>query len=480
MGGHDAGLGEALTPYTPATSLLTPGRIGQAAWSAALTKHVRGFEANQISDAYHREAPKYGINPDLALAQAVVECAWFTDHLWTERSNPCGLGITERGVLGKDYGTPLNGILAHLQHLCCYTHTAAACPVVHDLSIADDRHKFHDGQPRLSHLQEPPPGRQWATGPGYVGKILAIANAILAASDAPGATEGATMPKIARICLAAGHANSDGGNPFERVTTGRLTPAIARACQALGMDVRVVQQGDPCQDFAGGIWDVARRVVEWHEQGWTPDIFLETHTQGVNNTAVRGVFGIWPDWGTDVDADAAGFLIPEAVKRISAATGIPIWSNGKMSERQTGVGLQGSRLGILNKTAPLAATTTRLLIEYGAHSNPTDAKIHRTDAFYTQAAQATAEAFAAFLGLPTRPVTVLTEPQHPPKVDGAEVNYYINKLGEPVVEINFGGTAKRIVGVNLADIGVSVIGTDDATYDRSLQAGAFKPYSRRQ
>jgi hypothetical protein len=40
-----------------------------------------------------------------------------------------------------------------------------------------------------------------------------------------------------------------------------------------------------------------------------PDIFLETHTQGVDNPAVRGVFGIFPDWAPDIDTDARGTLI---------------------------------------------------------------------------------------------------------------------------------------------------------------------------
>jgi len=81
-----------------------------------------------------------------------------------------------------------------------------------------------------------------------------------------------------------------------------------------------------------------------------------------------------------------------------------------MSERQTGVGLGGSRLGILNKTAPIAGHCTRLLIEYGAHSNRADFAIHRSEAFYEAAGRATAEAFAAFLGLPL----AVVEAQAPP------------------------------------------------------------------
>ncbi len=216
--------------------------------------------------------------------------------------------------------------------------------------------------------------------------------AVLAALAGWGVAGGtAPMPRIA---LAAGHHNTDGGNRFEYDTVGRLTPAIARACRARGMDVRVVQGGDPCDDYPGGIWDVAAQVVRWADEGWVPDVFLETHTQGVGNTSVRGVFVIYPDWDGDLDTDTRDRLGPLVVRKVRDHTGIPIWSNGLMSERRTGVGLTGYRLGILNRTAAIKGTTTRLLIEYGAHSNPEDARIHRTDAFYEGAARATAEAFA--------------------------------------------------------------------------------------
>lgn len=470
-----------MTPYTPQSSLLSPGRIGQARWSAALHEGSQNRtegpplareEAQRIADLYHWAVRGLGLNPDLALAQACEECAYFTSDRWRRQHNPCGLGITDSDVPGHDFISAANGIQAHLEHLCCYAYRADECPAPHNPRTGlDIRHHFHDGDPRLSHLQEPKPGRRWAEKPGYVARILAICNRLLASPDAPGQAGETKMPKIA---LAAGHANTDGGNAFERVTTGRLTPAIARACAALGMDVRVVQQGDPCKDFAGGIWDVARHVVKWSEEGWTADIFLETHTQGVNNTAVRGVFGIYPDWGTDVDGDARDRLIPDAVRRISQATGIPVWTDGLMSEKETGVGIGGSRLGILNKTAPLAATTTRLLIEYGAHSNPADAKIHRTDAFYEQAAQATAEAFAAFLNW--------TPPDHRTTTPTDAGTYTVTQTaeGRTVLTIDFGGVATETLGVALADVGVTVRNAAGKKYSRSVQGGVFGEWVRHE
>jgi hypothetical protein len=45
---------------------------------------------------------------------------------------------------------------------------------------------------------------------------------------------------------------------------------------------------------------------------------------------------------------------------------------GAMSERNTGVGGQGFRLGIFRVTEAIKATSTRLIIEYGAHDIESD------------------------------------------------------------------------------------------------------------
>lgn len=199
-----------MAPYAPSTSLISPGRIGRAGWYDAISKHADPTESGIVVGIYHDEAPKLGLNPDLAIAQAIVECAWFTSDLWRQRRNPCGLGITGAGVLGKDYGTVRNGITAHLHHLCCYAYTLATCPVQH-VGTPDPRHDFHDGNPRLSHLQEPPPGRQWATGPAYVAKILAVANALLLAQ------EDGMAPTIEQHLTPVNHWEGRSGNPVEAI-----------------------------------------------------------------------------------------------------------------------------------------------------------------------------------------------------------------------------------------------------------------------
>lgn len=201
-----------------------------------------------------------------------------------------------------------------------------------------------------------------------------------------------------RIALAAGHHNRDGGNALEYAQTGKLCYAVAVACRALGMEVRSFTPGDGLGTRADGIWDLAREVVAAARDGWRPDIFLEAHTEGAGPTA-RGVFAIYPDWGDDVDVDVRDRLGPAAARAIAAATGLPVRGDGVLSERATGVGLTGYRLGIFGQTVPIKATCTRLIIEYGSHDSAADLALINAPGFYNKAGRATAQAFAEFLGV---------------------------------------------------------------------------------
>lgn len=141
-----------------------------------------------------------------------------------------------------------------------------------------------------------------------------------------------------------------------------------------GCDVRIITPGDGVGEFPGTVYDVGEQVVIWHRQGWLADVFAELHT----NDGARGVFAIYPDWGTDVDVDVRDRLGPDLARRVSRVTGLPIWGNGTMSERKTAVGSQGFRLGIFRATAAIKATCTRLILECGAHTQPADLAILQT------------------------------------------------------------------------------------------------------
>jgi hypothetical protein len=222
-----------------------------------------------------------------------------------------------------------------------------------------------------------------------------------------------TNPMPARpihVALSAGHHNTSGGNATEIKQTGPLTVAIAKACRARGMDVRVIQSDDGMGNFPGSLSAAAAQVVEWDRSGWTVDVFLENHTEGSSGT--RGAFAIYPDWSPDIDGDVRDVIGPAIVKRLQASTGMPIRrigaAVGVMSERQTGVGAQGDRLGVFRVTESLRDHTTRMIVEFGAHDNNADLAIFNAPGFLDAAGRAVADSFADFYDVPP-PAPVVDE-----------------------------------------------------------------------
>jgi hypothetical protein len=216
---------------------------------------------------------------------------------------------------------------------------------------------------------------------GYLAEVLAGMNA-----DADMNLE-APVARSFHLALSYGLINTSGGDALEKEQTPLIGTAVRDACRARGLEVRVVQD----ERGAGLSLDgVAQTVVDWHQAGWPVDLYLEVHTEGGGR---GGVFGIYPDWDGDYDADAER-IARDAATRISAAVpGLGVRGGGAMSERNTGVGGQGFRLGIFRVTEPLKATSTRLIIEYGAHD--IDSDYRAVMANIPGCANATAEAFAS-------------------------------------------------------------------------------------
>lgn len=204
--------------------------------------------------------------------------------------------------------------------------------------------------------------------------------------------------KLVRLALSSGHHNTDGGDPFEVSQTGELCAAMAKRARELGIDVRVVQPDDGRGMVPYGLQPVAQKVVDWSNAGWTPDYYFETHTEGGGGT---GVFVIYPDWSGDVDTDTRDVLGPAIARAVAKATGLGLGAGGDgvMSERYTGVGAGGSRLGVFLRSAPLAASTTRGIIEFGAHDKQPDVSIQKSAGFFAKAGAAAAEAIAAHAGI---------------------------------------------------------------------------------
>jgi hypothetical protein len=176
--------------YSTESSFLELPVGTQQLWANGIRPH-NPTQADAIAVAYFHFGAQIGLNADLALAQACHESAWFTARRWREQFNSCGLGVTSDDAPGATFTSIEDGIMAHLEHLVCYT-MATDPPVIAEWGLLDPRHDFHDGMPRVGDLVRPE--RKWAVpGDGYAAAIVAIAN------DVIGGTTMTVLPTEAEI-----------------------------------------------------------------------------------------------------------------------------------------------------------------------------------------------------------------------------------------------------------------------------------------
>ena len=145
----------------------------------------------EIAKAFFKLAPKYGIDPTMAISQSILETGWFKyagSAVKPEQHNYCGLGVTSTGVEGGKFDTIEDGVTAQLQHLYAY-----GCKATLSETIIDPRFKYVTRG--IAPYWEQLAGR-WAV-PGFDGtdaeaaikagttygqKILKIRNGLLAVS----------------------------------------------------------------------------------------------------------------------------------------------------------------------------------------------------------------------------------------------------------------------------------------------------------
>ncbi len=311
--------------------------------------------------------------------------------------------------------------------------------------------------------------RDWAArmlGPKYAGRGLTTVRGVLPvyapASDgnAPEAYIAAVLARIDQwvpestgkgpsvaplIAISAGHRNKQRGDAFEMEQTGPLARAVGDACAALGMRVVHLTPDDGLGMSPLSLDAVAAQVTRLSPR---PDIYLETHTEGGGGT---GVFAIYPDAPGDVDTDVRDRLGPLVARAVAAATGLGLRRGGVISERETGVGADGSRLGVFRATAPVKADVTRLIIEYGAHDKEPDLTIASRPGFAERCGQATAAAFAAFLGW-RAPDTADKGPVPAPSADPGFPGALQPDGTSQLNGVDFGGTLVRVEWVELGGV----------------------------
>ena len=206
------------------------------------------------------------------------------------------------------------------------------------------------------------------------------------------------MTRKLRILLVQGHRNTSGGNPAEIAITPMAARAIQRALRAAGHTADMLQNDNDW--FAGSLDAVGREVVRRHDAN-PYDIMLDIHFEGdANNT--RGVFAIVPDGdglrtfspysGTDsMASNPLDVRYAEAIAAsVSESTGLPLRRTGVvrpgvMSEKQTVVGGQGSRLAMFGYTARVRHRMVRLVLELGNIRG--DAAVIYAPGFYDRAAR---------------------------------------------------------------------------------------------
>lgn len=247
-----------------------------------------------------------------------------------------------------------------------------------------------------------------------------------------------TLPAIV---ITAGHrSDADTGNPAEKARTPMMARAYKAAFEAAGFPTYYWQSmdGDTRPDQSpGGLDGVGRGVGRLMASIPGPSILLDLHFEGA---AARGVFAIVPDvtglrtavaggapaddtWSKNSDDVALARLTS---KYIADATGLPLRATtepGVMSERATGVGGQGWRLGMFAYTAAVRARSQRLVIEHGNLSSAADLKIIDSPGFADKCAASALRAVRERYNVgAVPPAPVYVEPGPIPAEQGVDAN----------------------------------------------------------
>lgn len=230
-----------------------------------------------------------------------------------------------------------------------------------------------------------------------------------------------------RYIISAGHRNTDRGGAHREIDwTYPISVKLKDAIHRRGGKAWIIQEedgdNDPSFSIGRGLQNVARLCVDLDRAVGGTDAYISMHYEGVSNTAVRGFFAIFPDspqGGVDVRANnTLDYRLAQVLAKHVEKTGMPkrtgwVVEPGVMSERQTGVGGQGYRLGEFVGTLGFRDRVPRLILEAGAITNPQDAKLLWDEAWQNKYVEAIVdgleEVFGKFSGKP--------EPAPDPKPD---------------------------------------------------------------
>lgn len=397
----------------PDDRLISPtrGTIAQVvSWCETLSRGVDGFLGDYLREVY-RLAPLIGIDASITIAQSAHECfnpqtgkPW--DSYWYRaRGNVAGIGITGTPSQDAQSRTWTNGTDAarsQLAHLLVY----AVGPVeaakrwadaVPDQSIVevDPRYSAYVsayGNTAAAETIAELTGR-WAVDPDYAAGVCARGNAIY--PTIPNQTTGGpTVPsKRPVIVIDAGHRSTDrSGNPAEMSMTDDLAVAYCAAFRAAGYEAywwqRDLDKDSDPDETVGTLTTVSVGIGAYLAKLAAEErdsVLLSCHYNGAHSplhvivpdvgNLTPGIAGGAPRDDTAVNNGLDVRLAREIASRAKAA-GLGTLFTGKlglpglMSEQETGVGLDGWRLGLFAGTAKARAKAVRLIVEHGGTSDP--------------------------------------------------------------------------------------------------------------
>lgn len=352
----------------------------------------RPVDVRSLLEELRRLCAKWNLHFGLIWSQIMHETGDFSSLNWSKLHNPAGIK-NGAGTKFMNYYNGVDAARAMMSHIDAYLpengdrdHELRRIEFDPRWTIgrALSRQYARDEQATIARI-----ARDWAEDPNYAA-LVSVKYARLFALD------GVWKP----VLIVAGHRNLSGGNPIEADRTDDVANAYLHALTTRGVRAEWWQQidgdTDP-DDTQGYLADVAVGCNDWLSRQPDGGILIDCHFEGGGSP---GVFAIYPDWPGDANNTLDQRYGKAITQAIHDATGLPlrtsgVTSPGLMSERQSGVGSQGFRLGMFGLTVANRAKSVRLVIEHGSLDQEEDRAIIDRPGFYTLVANAAVGAILA-------------------------------------------------------------------------------------